>query len=186
MFHAPELATHEHYRATIYRIHFWVSMLLTLDKFRSPISSLFFKDGANCWLSGEFSLQQAWFLVQLREFEGLDSLKYSCERTVLLFDFRSIEDLLEKGEQSTVRVKAVHIVTPSHMNGTDSWQMERVSKVISGHQTIAGEEFPVEVLETAEGGKYNSFDGIALKGKLIGAKLRFDLSMPTNENSEGS
>jgi hypothetical protein len=72
------------------------------------------------------------------------------------------------------------------MNGTDSWQMERVRKVISGHQTVAGEELPVKVLETAEGGKYDSFNGLALKGKLIGAKLRFDLSMPTNEKTEGS
>jgi hypothetical protein len=159
-------------------------MLVTLDKFRSPISSLFFEDGTSCWLSCEFSLQQAWFLVQLQEFEGLDALEYSCERTVLLFDFRSIRDLLEKGKQSTLRVKAIHLVTPSHMNGTDSWRMERVRKVISGHQTVAGEEFPVEVLETTEGVKYDSFSGLAFKGKLIGAKLRFDLSTPTDRKTE--
>jgi len=150
-------------------------MLLTLDKFRSPISSLFFGAGETCWLSGELSLQQPWYLVQLLQYEEIDALEITCAKTVFLFDFRSIEDLLEKGNQSTLRVKAVHIVTPSHMNGTDSWQMERVSGVISGHQMIDGDEVLVDVLETVEGGKYDCFDSLAFRGKLIGAKTRFDL-----------
>jgi len=161
-------------------------MLLTLDKFRSPISSLFFGAGETCWLSGELSLQQPWYLVQLREFEEVDALEHTCAKTVFLFDFRSIEDLLEKGNQSTLRVKAVHIVTPSCMNDTDSWQMERVTKVFFGHQIINGEEVLVDVLETAEGGRYDCFDSLVFKGKLIGPKLRFDLTGSINNADHSS
>nr|CBA28089.1 hypothetical protein Csp_A05540 [Curvibacter putative symbiont of Hydra magnipapillata] len=161
-------------------------MLLTLEKFRSPISSLFFGSGETSWLSGELSLQQTWYLLQLREYEEIDALQVACERTFLLFDFRSIKDLLEMGKQSTLSVKAAHIVTPSYMNGTDSWKMERIKQVVSGHKRVAGKEFPVEVLETADGSKYDCFDGLPFKAKLIGAKLKFDLSGSPNKEARAS
>lgn len=151
-------------------------MLLTLDKFRSPISSLFFGAGETCWLSGELSLQQAWYLVQLQEVGEIDAQRVTCERTVLLFDFRTIEDLLEKSNQSPLRVKAAHIVTPGHMNGTDSWQMERITKVMSGLQTIDGEEIFIDVLETVGGRRFDCFDSLPFKREWVGGKLRFDLS----------
>lgn len=158
-------------------------MLLTLDKHRSPISSLFFGAGETCWLSGELSLQQAWYLVQLQEVEVIDAQRVTCDRTVLLFDFRSIEDLLEKGSASPLRVKAAHIVTPGHMNGTDSWQMERITKVMSGHQDIDGEEMLVDVLITVEGRKYDCFDNLPFKHNWVGGKLRFDLGTSKDKTS---
>jgi hypothetical protein len=159
-------------------------MLLTLDKFRSPISSLFFGAGETCWLSGELSLQQAWYLVQLQEVEEIDAQRVTCERTVLLFDFRSIEDLLERENKSPLRVKAAHIVTPGYLNGTDSWQMERITRVMSGFQTIDGEEVLLDVLETAEGRKYDCFDSLPFKQDWVGGRLRFDLSVSHNRTTQ--
>lgn len=151
-------------------------MFITHDTFKSPAAALFLGAGANGWSSCELVLQQAWFLVQLLEFDEVDDLEHACEKTVLLFDFRNIEELISRGQRSSVRVGSVHIVTPGHVNGTGAWQMALLKAVWSGCEMFDDEKVPVDILETIDGQKYSDAFGYRAAGKVVAKTLKFEFA----------
>lgn len=152
-------------------------MFITYDAFKSPAAAMFLGVGANGWSSCELALQQAWFLVQLQEFDSVDDLDHASEKTVMLFDFQNVEELLARGKKSRVRVGSVHIVTPGHINRAKGWQMHLLKAVWSGRELIGDDEVPVDVLETIDGKKYSDAFGYRAAGKVVGASLKFELSI---------
>lgn len=135
-------------------------MFITSDAFRSPMSALFCEPSNTGWMAAELALQQIWFLVNFEQFENTKEDEFSCERTMLFTDFRSVEQLINMGPESGIRLKSVHILTPGHVNGTDTWKMDRIGAVWLGREPHS-EYVPMDVFETTSGKKYSaSFVGL--------------------------
>ncbi|HCY15445.1 MAG: hypothetical protein A2Z93_01555 [Curvibacter sp. GWA2_64_110] len=136
-------------------------MFITSDSFRSPVSAFFCEPGNTGWIAAELGLQQSWFLAyfeQAETAEGDD--EFSCERTMLFTDFRSVEQLIDAGPERGIRLKSVHILTPGHVNGTDTWKMDQIRSVWLGREPHS-EYIPMNVFETISGEKYSaSFIGL--------------------------
>jgi hypothetical protein len=151
-------------------------MFITRDAYKSPVSALFLRNGEAGWSATELVLQQTWFLVQLQEFDAVDESEFSCCRTVLLFDFQSVEQFILSNQEGKVRLKSVHIVTPGHVNGSDSWKMDQLRAVWQGIEPIDEFEVPMDIFETVTGEKYTaSFTGLSTK-ELASDTLKFEFS----------
>jgi hypothetical protein len=131
-------------------------MFITSESFRSPVSAFFCEPGSTGWIATELALHQNWFLAlfeQTEAAEGGDG--FSCERTMLFTDFRSVEQLIDSGQDSGIRLKSLHILTPAHVNGTDSWKMDQIGAVWLGREPHP-EYIPLDVFETTTGEKYSA------------------------------
>ncbi|MFM2253051.1 MAG: hypothetical protein RJB68_1388, partial [Pseudomonadota bacterium] len=98
-------------------------MFLTRALFRSPVSSLFCEPDETVWTATELALQQTWFLAYFEQFETPGDEEFACGRTMLFADFSGVEQLISVGPKGGIHLKSVHIVTPGHVNGTDTWKM---------------------------------------------------------------
>ena len=129
-------------------------MFITNDAFRDPFSNMFYGDGDTCWKAVELILHQSWFLVSFAQ-EGTGSEKgIEFGRNMLMSNFQQVEQLLELKSQDGLRVNSVNIITPSHVNGTDGWRMDKVSAVWLG-KTPSMESQLIEVFETSSGQKFS-------------------------------
>lgn len=151
-------------------------MFITREAYKSPVSAFLSSIGDIGWSATEVALQQVWFLVHLEEIEAEDDVGYTSVRTMLLFDFQSVERFLQTGQGSGLRLKAVHIVTPSHVNGSDSWQMDQLRAVWQGREMVDEHEIPMDIFETVSGKKYPaSFCCLSVED-LAGDILKFQFS----------
>lgn len=151
-------------------------MFITRDAYKSPVSALFLGSGEAGWLAAELALQQVWFLVHLEEFDSVDDPAFSSSRTVLLFDFRSVERFILSNQDGRVRLKSAHIVTPGHVNGSDSWKMDQLRAVWQGRELVDDYEVSMDIFETVSGEKYPaSFSGLSIE-ELAGETLKFEFS----------
>ena len=148
-------------------------MFITREAYKSPVSDFLSGIGDLGWSATEVALQQVWFLVHLEEIEAEDDAGYTCVRTMLLFDFHSVEHFLQAGQGSGLRLKSVHIVTPGHVNGSDSWQMDQLRAVWQGREMVDEHEIPMDIFETVSGKKYPaSFCSLSVE-ELAGDTLKF-------------
>lgn len=149
-------------------------MFLTRAPFRSPVSSLFCEPDETVWTATELALQQTWFLAYFEQFETPGDEEFACGRTMLFADFRGVEQLISIGPKSGIRLKSVHIVTPGHVNGTNTWKMDQIGVVWSGREPHS-EYIPMDVFETTTGEKYSaSFVGLnADEFQLDAMKFKF-------------
>ncbi len=151
------------------------AMLITRDAYKSPVSELLMGQGEAGWSAAELALQQIWFLVHLEEI-GATEPEFSSSRTVLLFDFQSIEQFMQSDQGGKVHLKSVHIVTPGHINGSDNWQMDRLKAVWQGREPVDDYEIPMDIFETVSGKKYPaSFCSLSIE-ELAGETLKFQFS----------
>ncbi len=151
-------------------------MFITRDAYKSPISAFFQNGGDLAWSATELATQQIWFLAHLEEIDPEDGDGCICHRTVLLFDFLSVENFLNFGQESKVRLKSVHIVTPSHVNGTDSWKMDQLRAVWQGREMVDDHPIPTNIYETVSGEMYPaSYCGLTSE-ELAGDTLKFRFS----------
>jgi hypothetical protein len=149
-------------------------MFITRDVYKSPVAAFFLGSGDAGWSVTELALQQTWFLVQLEEFDTEDDSEFSCNRTLLLFDFPSVEQFILSGQDSNVRLKSVHIVTPGHINGSDSWQMNQLRAVWQGKEPVDEYQIPMNIFETVCGKKYPaSFSNLSIE-ELATDTLKFE------------
>lgn len=150
-------------------------MFITRNAQKSPIAALFLEDGEAGWPSTELALQQLWFLVQLEESDP-DDAEFSCNRTVLLFDFRSVEQFLLSGQSDDVRMKSAYIVTPEHVNGGKGWKMDQLRAVWQGREPVGEYERPMDIFETVSGEKYPaSFSSVSIE-EMVTDKIKFEFS----------
>lgn len=150
-------------------------MFITRDAQKSALSAIFLAEGETGWLSTELALEQIWFLVHLEETDFTNGSDFSCNRTVLLFDFRSVERLILSREHTNVQLRSVHIVTPAHVNGSDSWKMDQLRAVWHGREQVEQFEVPMNIFETISGRKYpSSFSALSID-ELSTGTLKFDL-----------
>ncbi|PQA75954.1 hypothetical protein [Rhodoferax sp. TS-BS-61-7] len=149
-------------------------MFFTRTAFRSPISNLFCEPGETVWSAAELTLQQTWFLAYFEHFEVPGDTEFACGRTMLFAEFSGVEELIGLGPESGIHLKSVHILTPGHVNGTDTWKMDQIGVVWSGREPDA-EYMPMDVFETTSGERYPaSFVGNnAVEFQLDAVKFKF-------------
>ena len=70
--------------------------------------------------------------------------------------------LTELSTNQNVSIKGVYVVSPPHMNSTESWKMDRVAQVSSGVTIEDNYKMNIEIYELNNGEKYYSTD---LSGK---------------------
>lgn len=151
-------------------------MFITRDAFKSPAAALLLGKGEFGWSVTELALQQTWFLVQLEEFDAVGDSDLTHDRTLLLFDFQSVEQFILSGGENNLRLRSVHIVTPGHVNGSNSWQMDQLRAVWQGREPVDGYEIPMNIYETVCGKKYPaSFSDLPSK-ELLTDTLKFEFS----------
>lgn len=151
-------------------------MFITREAYKSPASAFFSGIGDLVWSATELALQQVWFLVHLEEVDAADGVGYASSRTMLLFDFQIVEHFLQTGHGNGIRLKSVHIVTPGHVNGSDSWQMDQLCAVWQGREMVDEHEIPMDIFETVSGKKYPaSFCSLSVE-ELAGDTLKFQFT----------
>lgn len=135
-------------------------MFITRDTFRSPMAALFCEAGDACWKAAELVLQQTWFLVNFEQVDNSEEDGFAHERTMLFTDFQSVEQLIDVSPEEGIHLRSVHILTPGHVNGTNSWKMDRLGAVWLGKEPTS-EYIPMNIFETTAGDKYSaSFVGL--------------------------
>lgn len=150
-------------------------MFITREDYKSPASTIFPDSRGHVWSAAELALQQSWFLAQLEEYEE-DADESGSVRTVLLFDFRSVELFLHSAQDNRVRLKSLHIVTPGHINGSNSWQMDQLRAVWQGREIVDNLEIPTNIFETVSGKRFPAtFCGVSVE-ELAGDTLKFQFT----------
>lgn len=151
-------------------------MFITRDAYKSPVSALFSGSGEFVWSVTELATQQIWFLAHLEELQSENDSGFLSSRTLLLFDFQSVEHFIHSNQDGRVRLKSIHIVTPGHVNGSDNWQMDRLRAVWQGREPFRGHDVPMNIFETVTGKKYPaSFCSLSIE-ELAGDTLKFQFS----------
>ena len=70
--------------------------------------------------------------------------------------------LTELSSNQSVSIKGIYVVSPPHMNSTESWKMDRVTQVSSGCTVEDNYKKNIEIYELNNGEKYYSTE---LSGK---------------------
>ena len=145
-------------------------MFVTEDRFLSPMSGLFSNAGQQAWLIGELMLNLPWFIATLHESDP-DVEELLTERTMFAASISQVEQWASKERAEHLKFDSVLIITPSHLNGTETWKMEPLTSVwVAEESEYPGR--PVEICETKSGTRYVTSLWGASPDKLVNFKLR--------------
>lgn len=139
-----------------------------------PISKLLGDDiGYSYWNRAEVAVAAIWFLVELRVVEQDKTEPFEFGRTLLVSDIEQVAHFLTP-DSPDIFIRAVHIVTPGHVNGSQNWAMEKLVQVWDAHEPASKSQH-VTVYETESGKRYCfSLLGNPVE-KLTIKKMRFEL-----------
>lgn len=126
-------------------------MFITNNANRSAFSNLCGESEQTYWRAAELGLHIPWFIVTVihHPVGDDDSCGMSYSRTIFLC---SIDDVIElaKAASPSCDVESVLVVTPSHINRSDDWQMESLRTVWTAVEPAA-DGVVVEIFETNSG-----------------------------------
>lgn len=131
----------------------FTNMFITRPSSRSPISNLFAEVGVGYWHSVELAAGAPWYLVKFRQVQRDDAGEFELNRTMLLTSLEAVEHIAGEGSVGTLRLDSVHVVTPSHLNGSNSWKMELLQAVWMAQEPNAPGQL-AEIYEIHGGAKY--------------------------------
>lgn len=97
-------------------------MFLTFDHAEAPMGALV--QGGHSWRYVEYPTTYPWFHVALTEFDG------NAHRATTFYVYDA-EDLIELAESTKhqLNIESVLLVSPGHLNGTGSWQMDELREI---------------------------------------------------------
>jgi len=122
-------------------------MFQTHESAKLPI---FWKDvGESLWSYTELMANASWFYADCLLTDGVDTVT----STYLLSMSSQINDLINIPE---ITIKSVYIVSPPHINGTDSWKMNPVAKICAGKIRYERYKSNIEIYELKNGEKLYS------------------------------
>jgi hypothetical protein len=150
-------------------------MFITRENYKSPFSALLTGKGEAGWTATELALQRIWFLVDIEDLGYGGQEAVATRRTLLLFDFKSVEELMGSSTRKGHRLKSVHIATPGYLNGSDNWRMDQLRAVWQGREHIEGEELLMDIFETVSGERYPAMFGPLSSEELATDNLKFQL-----------
>jgi hypothetical protein len=114
---------------------------------------MFALPGETYWTAAEVALNQIWFLLQAVVTDSRETDKATIGRTLLLEEFKQVEELLKTCNPAEFKIQSLHIVTPFYINGTGDWKMEQLSCVWSA-QNLEEKWRDLFVFETKSGNRY--------------------------------
>lgn len=128
-------------------------MFITYEEHKAPFLN-FFGDGATHWKAAELALHRVWFLVSLSQTESMDDGEYlQSSRTLLISNIAGVEQFAKLQVPSPLRLDAVYIVTPSHVNGSQQWKMEVLRAFWKAEEPSTPGQL-ADIYETAGGETY--------------------------------
>lgn len=97
-------------------------MFLTFDHAEVPMGALV--QGGHSWRYVEYPTTFPWFHVALTEFDGIEHRS----TTFHVYDAADLIELAESSEHQ-LQIERVLLVSPGHLNGTGSWQMDELLEI---------------------------------------------------------
>jgi hypothetical protein len=122
-------------------------MFQTIDQSRIPLPYLMQDEKAWSYLELMVNSHFVFADCVIREDEIDISIPYILSNSRQLTDLRNIQNL---------SIKNVYVVSPPHMNSTDSWKMDRVTQVSSGITTEDDYKMKIDIFELNGGERYYS------------------------------
>lgn len=148
------------------------NMFITNQAHKSPFSGFLGDSSESHWLAVELALRLPWFLASFQEFESKSVDAFSVERTIMIHSVEALEQLVKESDHGLLKFDSVHIVTPSHVNGTDQWKMDLLDCIRKADDPAAHGQ-NVDVFETRGGARYAcSMLGTSIEDLHIG-EVRF-------------
>lgn len=105
----------------------------------------------SAWAYAELMVNAHWFFADCQIME--DDI---CIRTSYILS--NLVQLNELRANQNVAFKGIYVVSPPHMNSTDSWKMDLVVQVSTGVAIEDDYKMKIEIYELHNGGKYYSTD----------------------------
>lgn len=103
------------------------------------------------WAYAELMVNGPWFFADCQITENDVSVRTS-------YIFSNLIQLNELRVNQNVAIKGVYLVSPPHMNFTESWKMDQVAQVSTGESIEYDYKMKIEIYELHNGKKYYSTD----------------------------
>ena len=114
------------------------------------------------------------FVVAWRQIDHSETEPLEVSRTILAADFEQVEQFVRLRNPADVAIDAVHIITPSHVNGTGDWAMDTIARVWSVQEPGMASQY-TPVYECRSGRSYAcSLLGTPID-ELIARTLQFEV-----------
>lgn len=122
-------------------------MFQTFDhaKIYLPLSS----PDESAWAYAELMVNAPWFFADCQITEGDTNVRssYILSNPIQLNELRT---------SPNVSIKGLYVVSPPHMNWTDSWKMDQVAQVSKGLTNEDNYKTEIDIYELTSGKKYYS------------------------------
>lgn len=129
----------------------FLDMFATNSAFRSPYFAFLDTPDEKHWTNVELLTNGVWFIATICHKDKRHGS--FLRRIVLLTNSRDVERLAQQAPDIDPKFESVLIITPSWLNGTDTWQMDSLAAVWT-KPAPAGYLKEVEIYETRSGLKY--------------------------------
>lgn len=141
-------------------------MFQTFDhaKITLPISN----PDESTWAYAELMINAPWFVAdcQITEDEINIRTSYILSNPIQLNELRANQN---------VAIKGLYVVSPPHINSTESWKMDRVAQVSTGVASEEDYKMKIDIYELCNGNKYYSSDISGTEDNIEDIKVIFSV-----------
>ncbi|NOT15094.1 MAG: hypothetical protein HOP21_05870 [Methylotenera sp.] len=105
----------------------------------------------SAWAYAELMINAPWFVAdcQITEDEISIRTSYILSNPLQLNELRANQN---------VAIKGLYVVSPPHINSTESWKMDQVAQVSTGVASEEDYKMKIDIYELCNGNKYYSSD----------------------------
>lgn len=126
-------------------------MFVTNNAYKSRVPDYLSGADETYWSAAGLSQNLPWFVVKIYIADPLDETGcLGTQRTMLMSNIEEVESLSLLADGKSMAIDSVFIVTPSYLNGTDNWKMDRLAALWVGQEPLVPTQ-TAKVFETAEG-----------------------------------
>ena len=124
-------------------------MFQTFDHARIPLPIS--NPDESAWAYAELMINAPWFVAdcQIAEDEISIRTSYILSNPLQLNELRANQN---------VAIKGLYVVSPPHINSTESWKMDQVAQVSTGVASEEDYKMKIDIYELCNGNKYYSSD----------------------------
>lgn len=120
------------------------------------------------WAYAELMINGHWFFAdcQITEDEISVRTSYILSNPIQLNELRT---------NQMVAIKGLYVVSPPHMNSTESWKMDQIAKVSTGVAREEDYKMKIDIYELCNGNKYYSSDISGTEDNIEDIKVIFSV-----------
>lgn len=122
----------------------------------------------SAWAYLELMVNSHWFFAdcQITEDDISISTSYILSNPIQLNELRANQN---------VSIKGLYVLSPPHMNSTESWKMDQVAQVSTGVTIEDDYKIDIEIYELQDGKKYYSTDVSGKENIIMDIKVIFSV-----------